>query len=73
MKPGELERNLSRLVEAARTAGERLAAMEQELAALRLEMENLAAGDSHGGTRRERVETTARAEGDRPGREAGSE
>src|SRR5262245_35855262 len=41
VKPGELERNLSRLVEAARTARERLASMAQDLATLRLEMERL--------------------------------
>lgn len=41
VKPGELERNLSRLAEAARTARERLATMAQELAELRLEMERL--------------------------------
>lgn len=90
MKPGELERNLSRLVEAARNARERLASLEQDLAQLRREMESLAqsapaeprhgaeAGgmaplDAHGIARRERAETSARAEGDRPGREAGSE
>lgn len=43
MKPGELERNLSRLVEATRAAREKLAAMEHDLAELRLEMERLAA------------------------------
>lgn len=43
MKPGELERNLSRLVEATRAAREKLAAMERDLADLRLEMERLAA------------------------------
>jgi hypothetical protein len=43
VKPGELERNLSRLVEAARMARERLAAMEHDLAELRHEMESLAA------------------------------
>jgi hypothetical protein len=43
VKPGELERNLSRLVEATRAAREKLAAMEHDLAELRLEMERLAA------------------------------
>jgi len=43
VKPGELERNLSRLVELARAARERLAGLERELAELRHDMENLAA------------------------------
>lgn len=43
MKPGELERNLSRLVEVARTARDRLAMIERGLAELRHEMETLAA------------------------------
>lgn len=43
MKPGELERNLSRLSEVARTARERLAAIERGLTDLRHEMETLAA------------------------------
>jgi hypothetical protein len=89
VKPGELERNLSRLVEAARAARERLASLEQDLAQLRREMESLAHPapteprhgadggmaplDAHGIARRERAETSVRAEGDRPGREAGSE
>ncbi len=43
MKPGELERNLSRLSEVARTARERLAGIERALTELRHEMETLAA------------------------------
>ena len=43
MKPGELERNLSRLVEVARTARERLAAIEREMTELRHDLETLAA------------------------------
>lgn len=43
MKPGELERNLSRLSEVARTARERLVAIERALTELRHEMETLAA------------------------------
>jgi len=43
VKPGELERNLSRLVEMARTARERLAAIETGLAELRRDMERLVA------------------------------
>ncbi len=43
MKPGELERNLSRLGEVARAARERLAAVERALTELRHEMETLAA------------------------------
>ena len=42
MKPGELERNLSRLVEVARIARERLVALERELGELRHSMERLA-------------------------------
>ena len=42
MKPGELERNLSRLGEVARTARERLASIERSLTELRHEMETLA-------------------------------
>lgn len=42
MKPGELERNLSRLVEVARIARERLVALERELGELRHSMEKLA-------------------------------
>jgi len=41
VKPGELERNLSRLLEMARTARERLAAIETGLAELRREMESM--------------------------------
>jgi hypothetical protein len=88
VKPGELERDLSRLTEAARSARERLGVLEQELAQLRHEMESLAAHpdtrrevdtgalsplDAHGMARRDRVETPARGEGDRSGREVGSE
>jgi len=47
VKPGELERNLSRLVEVARAARERLAVIERELAELRHDMENLAAQQGH--------------------------
>jgi phage shock protein A len=43
VKPGELERNLSRLGEMARTARDRLAALEREMTELRHEMETLAA------------------------------
>jgi len=43
VKPGELERNLSRLSEVARTARERLAGIERALTELRHEMETLAA------------------------------
>jgi hypothetical protein len=43
VKPGELERNLSRLSEVARTARERLAGIERALTDLRHEMETLAA------------------------------
>ena len=43
MKPGELERNLSRLSEVARTARERLAGIERALTELRHDMETLAA------------------------------
>ena len=42
MKPGELERNLSRLSEVARAARERLAGIERALTELRHEMETLA-------------------------------
>ena len=85
MKPGELERNLSRLVQATRAARERLAAMERELAELRHEMERLAAQpaaetgpaagptEAQGVNRRDRGEAAARPTGDHPGREAGSE
>lgn len=41
MKPGELERNLSRLAEVARAARERLATMERELTELRHGLEGL--------------------------------
>ena len=75
MKPGELERTLSRLVEVARAARERLAGIERELAELRRDMENLAsqAGGALEGHEVTRRDQTSRSETDRSGREAGSE
>lgn len=89
MKPGELERNLSRLSEVARTARERLAGIERALTELRHEMETLAAR-SHRPEPREVEETAESPEEDaadagrsrrsaavgqavQSGREAGSE
>lgn len=43
MKPGELERNLSRLVEVARSARDRLVTIEREMTELRHDLETLAA------------------------------
>jgi hypothetical protein len=43
VKPGELERNLSRLVEVARSARERLVTIEREMTDLRHDLETLAA------------------------------
>ena len=81
MKPGELERHLSRLSEVARTARERLDAIERSLTELRHEMETLAAGAHRPETRErgpdEQAEQTADTAGDtaaesgRPTRRAG--
>ena len=79
MKPGELERNLSRLSEVARTARERLAAIERALTELRHEMETLAARSRRGEPNAEPVgeDQPAEAAGDsagdagRPARRAG--
>jgi hypothetical protein len=88
VKPGELERNLSRLVEVAKTARERLATLERELAELRHAMETLAAQPAEASGREPerveerpgrtergiaRTEPVSRQEGDRTGQEAGSE
>jgi phage shock protein A len=87
VKPGELERNLSRLAEVARTARDRLAALEREMTELRREMETLAArspgpeqGEPAGPAAssldshgKSRRESGPRAEGDVSGPEAGSE
>jgi phage shock protein A len=89
VKPGELERNLSRLAEMARTARDRLAALEREMTELRHDMETLAARSPAAapGSRSEQTEPSAsldphgkgrrepapRAEGDVSGPEAGSE
>jgi hypothetical protein len=85
VKPGELERNLSRLVEVARTARERLAAIEREMTDLRHDLETLAARSPRGESRgleagelaadgRPDFDTAVpRPDGDLPGPEAGSE
>jgi phage shock protein A len=89
VKPGELERNLSRLAEMARTARDRLAALEREMTELRHDMETLAARSpvaaraEHGESPapassldshgKSRRDSAPRAEGDVSGPEAGSE
>lgn len=61
MKPGELERNLSRLVEVARTARERLVAIEREMTELRHDLETLAARSPRG----QHEESHGREQGER--------
>ncbi len=66
MKPGELERHLSRLSEVLRTARERLAAIERSLTELRHEMETLAARAHRPDTREARPDEQAEQAADTP-------
>ncbi len=68
MKPGELERNLSRLVEVARIARERLVALEHDLGELRHSMEKLALQSETGraAPRSDEPESDASPAGHRP-------